>query len=74
MDRDRKAKLDPDLSRTSDELASHIMYLRRLRVSLQSTSIIIAKATTGYQESRALLERIDGAPYSGLVEEIHIPD
>jgi hypothetical protein len=45
----------------------------RLRVSLQSTSIIIAKATTGYQESRALLERIDGAPYSGLSKKSIFP-
>ena len=59
---------------TRGQFAGDSVHLRRLRTSLQRTSIVIRRATVAYAESRKLLDRIDGAPHTRLQSEIHIPD
>jgi hypothetical protein len=75
MERDRTTSLDPDHFATSrNQLESQVAYLRRLWLDLQCTASLIARATTRYKESRILLEQIDGAPYSPVIGQIHLPD
>jgi hypothetical protein len=49
-------------SGTLSQLARDRLHLRRLRTSLERTTIVIRQASTGCSQSRQLLDRIDGAP------------
>jgi hypothetical protein len=49
-----------EVASAKNQLVGDLAHLRKLRSSLQRTSIVIARSAMTYVESRKLLERIDG--------------
>jgi hypothetical protein len=75
QDSTRKLRSAELLIRTKRQLAAHMAHLRRLQAVNRRTVMLIERATVAYEESRKLLEQIDGAPFSPVIRsQIHIPE
>ena len=70
----RDADREPILASTRSQLAGDRAHLQKLQAALQRTSLVIQQSTAAYQESRDLLDRIDGHPFAPMLSEIDLPD
>jgi hypothetical protein len=56
------------------QLAGTVAHLQKLWSSVRSASLVIQQATIAYNESRSLLEQIDGVPSSPMLGDIRVPE
>jgi hypothetical protein len=74
MEQDRARLLAEHLARTKRQLAGDDAHLRKLRTNHQRTIALLARGQIAFEQSRLLLDRIDGLLYSPPPNENRLAD
>src|ERR1700761_8267089 len=73
-EQDRVRVLAEHLAGTKRQPVGVVAHLRKLRASHKRTIALLARGQIACEQSRLLLDRVDGLPFSTLLSEIHHDD